>query len=222
MHFYLAIILSIGVVATASLQIRPALFRASEQPALYGAATMALIALVALLSPTPMSVYYKGAIEFGLLLSILSVFCLLSPAMPPAVGFGHLFLVHFVYFLAFAGMARLRLPTPWVLLTPIYGVALYYGVAPRLYELRSTVIAYIVLLLLVVWQALELWAQTGARWAGLGVAGVLFVLVANTILLVENFRLPIRYGRTLIAGFFYLGQLLLAWSVWGGSLRWLE
>lgn len=222
MHLYLAIILSIGVVATAILQIRPPLLRASARPALYGATTMALIALVALLSPAPVSVYYKGAIEFGLLLSILSIFCLLSTAIPPAVGFGHLFLVHFVYFLAFAGMTRLRLPTPWVILAPVYGVALYYQMAPRLYELRSTIIAYLALLLLVSWQALELWAQTGARWAGLGVAGALFVLAANTLFLVDHFRIPVRYGRTLIASFFYLGQLLLAWSAWGGSLRWLQ
>jgi uncharacterized membrane protein YhhN len=222
MHLYLAILLSIGVVATVILQLRPAWLRAPAHPTLYGVATMALIALVALLSPSPASVYYKGAIAFGLLLSILSVFFLLTTATPPAVGFGHLFFVHFVYFLAFAGMARLRLPTPWVILTPVYGVALYYQMAPRLYELRSTVIAYLALLLLVVWQALEVWAQTGAGWAGLGVAGALFVLAANTLLFIDHFRLPIRYGRTLIASFFYLGQLLLAWSAWGGSIRWLQ
>jgi uncharacterized membrane protein YhhN len=216
MQLYLAIAFSIAAVITAVLHIQPTLLRAADRPYLYGPLTVLCLAIVALLAPVPLTLFYKGAMLFGLLVTGIGVLLLTLPGMPPAAGLAHLLIVYLVYFWAFAAQSQLRLPTFWVLFVPLFGGVLYLQIAPRLFELRGAVLAYLTLLLLICWQAVELWAQTGTRWAGLGLAGAIFLLAANTFLLLDAFRTPIRGAQTLIAVCFYLGHLLLAWSTWGG------
>lgn len=216
MQLYLALFFSIATLISIGLVLGPTRFRVPPRPELYGPLTLVLITIVALLAPIPVAPLYKAGIVLGLLLALLAEVMRTLPGTPPAVSQAFLLLTYFVYLLAFAGPVVGGWPSPWGLLIPLYGGLLFWQLDRRqLAELQGSIIGIGVLLGLVTWQALELWTQTLARWAGFGLLGVLLIVIANSVLAWIMFRKPWRYGHSVALVAYYLGQLVLAWSVWG-------
>ncbi|RIK43933.1 MAG: hypothetical protein DCC55_04080 [Chloroflexi bacterium] len=218
MQFYLALFFTASALVTSVLHLWPVALRVRPQPQLYAPLTLALVALVALLAPEPVALFYKGAITFGLLLALLALLFLTLPGTPSAVGFAHLLIVFFVYFLAFAAEIGWRWPTPGVVLVLGYAALIYWLLAPHLAELWGTVAGYLVLLSAMLWAALEMWAQAGQTWALLGLAGALLLVIAGSVLAIHTWRSPFRHAQTLATLAFYAGHGLVAWSAWGGAL----
>ena len=68
---------------------------------LYRPLTMVSIAMVAMVAPEPISVFYKGAIILALLLALGGEAIMMISGTPIMVGVIHVSLVSFLYFLAF-------------------------------------------------------------------------------------------------------------------------
>lgn len=217
MQFYLALVCTTLAIVTATLHFWPALLRVRAQPQLYAPLTLALLVLVALLAPTPVALFYKGAVTFGLLLTVIALLFLTLPGTPPAIGFAHLLIVFFLYFLAFVAATHWAWPTPWVLLVLGYAALVYWLISPHLAELWGTVVGYLVLLSAVLWAALERWAQAGQAWALFGLAGALLLVIAASTLAIHTWRRPFRHAQILATVLFYAGHGLIAWSIWGGA-----
>ena len=215
MQFYFAVIFSIAAVITAVLQFWPKTKTSQEQPFVFPLLTMAAINIVALLSPHPVNLMYKGAILFGLMLSTLAVVFFYLPKTPVYVALAHFFVIYFVYFLGFTSANRLAAPTPILLLVIAYAVLIYWYAHDQLKEERGAFIGYIVVMSFMVWAASEVWVQHRQLWATAAFAGALLLVISNTVLLVDRTRTPLKWANIILAATFFVGQWLIAWSIWG-------
>ena len=182
---------------------------------LYRPLTMVSIAMVAMVAPEPISVFYKGAIILALLLALGGEAIMMISGTPIMVGVIHVSLVSFLYFLAFASQVSMAWPTVWALLIPLYTAVVFYLLASHLGEFWFPGLAFALLLALMTWMALETVAQHGVLWAWLALAGSLSLDVAATILGWRTYRRGFRFDGVLLAVAYVIGQWLVAASVWG-------
>ena len=218
MHLALAMLLSVTGGVTAFMQVRTSMAPGKSQPYVYALLTMVMISLLAMVTPSPISVFYKGAVILGLLIATFGVVFLTIPDTPLYVGLAHFFVVFFLYFMAFSSQTSLQFPTPWVVLILASGAGIYFLLAPHMREEKGAVIAYIVMLGFVAWRALEMLVQTGEYWALFAFLGVLLLSIASAVLALDKFRQPILGARFIVPSTYYVGQWLIAWSIWGTDL----
>lgn len=180
--------------------------------------TSAIILLIALIVPVPISIYYKAAILLGLLLTLVgNAFCLL-PGTPLVVQKAHVLFAIILYMTAFAALHPGKWPTPWLLLLLLYAGGMAWLLAPRLAELQISILVYGVILLLMTWQALEVLVVVGQLWALLPLLGALCLVSADSLQAVDRFYRALPFNQVLMPAFLLLGQLLLALSIWGPGL----
>lgn len=180
---------------------------------------VALILVIALLAPTPVSVFYKAAVLLGLILSLLGSAVRLLPGTPLAVNKAHLLLATLLYLTAFAELHPFKLPTPWLLLLLLYAGGMAWLLANRVAELQITLLIYGGILLLMSWQALEAFVVVGQLWTGLLLLGTLCLVIADSMQALDRFYRALPAARLLTPAVLLLGQLLLALSIWGPGLR---
>ena len=219
-QFYLAVIFSLAAVVLAVLRLRieadPT--GSGEQSYVYRPLAMLAIALVAMVAPEPVSVFYKGAIVLALLLALLGETVMMVKGTPLMVGVIFVSFCALLYFFAFGSTVDLQWPTPWVLLIVLYVGAVYYLLGSRLGEFWFPGIIFMLLLALATWMALEAFVQVRQPWALVGLVGVVALDGAATLLGVNEFRDGFRDSRLTMLGLYYLAQLLIAISVWGTLL----
>ncbi|MCB0075747.1 MAG: hypothetical protein KDE20_30050, partial [Caldilineaceae bacterium] len=135
-QFYLAVIFSLAAVVLAVLRLRieadPT--GSGEQSYVYRPLAMLAIALVAMVAPEPVSVFYKGAIVLALLLALLGETVMMVKGTPLMVGVIFVSFCALLYFFAFGSTVDLQWPTPWALLIVLYVGAVYYLLGSRLGE----------------------------------------------------------------------------------------
>lgn len=218
-HGYATLLLILGALASAFLYLWgeqiPAVSRSRPY---FLPLTLVLIFLIALIVPTPVSIYYKAAILLGLILVLLGSSVYLLAGAPPVVNKAHWLIAFLLFMTAFAALHPLKLPTPWLLLLLLYTGAIAWRLWPRLAELQISIAIYGVALLLMTWQALEVLVTGESGWSLLPFVGALLLVVADSLEAVDHFDRPLPATKTLIPAFLLLGQLLLALSIWGAGL----
>ncbi len=219
-HVYATLLLIIGVIATVVLYVRgkirgeDRLSRPYFQPLI-----MLLIGLIGLITPEPVAAYYKAAILLGLILQTVGSALLLLPGMPQVVDKAFTLIALLVYTNAFGALHTLKWPTPWLLLLLAYAGGIGWLLWPRMAELQISVLIYGAILLLMSWQALEVVVVTaGQPWAWVLFSGVICLVLSDSLQAIDRFYRPIRFAKALIPAILFLGQLLLALSIWGPDL----
>ena len=215
MQIYIAAVLTIVAVVMGVLQFWPKTSISQEQPYLFPLVTMLVIDVISLMAPQPVNMLYKGAILVGLLISTFAVVFYHLRKMPGYVAIAHLFIVYFVYFVAFSSSNRLAIPSPIILLVVAYAVLVFWLGRDELREAQGAFAGYIVLMSLMLWAASEVWVQHQELWATAAFAGAILLVVGSTILLVDKTRRPLPWSILALAITFYGGQLLIALSIWG-------
>ncbi|HMN31670.1 MAG TPA: hypothetical protein PKE45_26210, partial [Caldilineaceae bacterium] len=126
MQLILAFVLTVAALVVATLFIRPGVARQPAQPMLYAPLGMALLAVVALLAPTPLDFVHKGAIVLGLILALIAVVFFSLEGTPPVVGFAQMLITYMLYFVASAVLTAWGWPTPWELVVLLIAGLLYW------------------------------------------------------------------------------------------------
>lgn len=215
-QFYPALLFSLGALVTAILRIRAEARGDTDTVYVMRPLTMLLIALVAMTAPAPVSIYYKGALVLALLLAILGEAIMMIRGTPTMVGVIFVSLIALLYFFAFASQLQWAWPTPWALLIPLAVAGIYWYFSPHLGEFWFPGLAFMVLLALATWMALEQFDQYPALWSAAALGGILAVDGAAVILGIREFRTGFRWDAQVMAGLYYFGQWLIAVSIWGG------
>ena len=215
MQIYFAVVFSVVAALLAVAPLLPQLKSRLPQAEWLAPAALACLFFAAMLAPQPVSHLYKGAILLGLLVATLSAILHAAPGMPDYVSVAGLYVIAFVYLIAFASAHPLAVPTLWALVVIAWAAALIWKLRTRPQEERYTLIALVTLAGLMLWQALEMWVHAGQAWSALGLAGALLLAAGGTLLFVHRLVTPIRGGGLLAVSAFYLSQGLIAWSVWG-------
>ncbi len=215
-QFYLALLLSVATLVVAVLRVRAETAGEQEQVYLYRPLTMALISLVAMVAPQPVSIFYKGAIVLALLLAVMAEAVMMVRGTATIVAVIFVSLIAVLYLFAFTSQLRWAWPTPWALFIPLILVAVVRFLGPFLGEFWFPALAFMVILALATWMALEQFVQIGTPWSVAALFGILAVDSAATILGLREFRGGFRGDRLLMLSTYAIGQWLIAVSVWGG------
>ena len=216
-HFYLALLFAAGALVTGALHIVAEYQEDQAKVYLYKPLTMILLLAVAITAPQPISLFYKGAIVLGLILSLTGDVFLMLPGRLLLAGLMQFLIAHIVYIYAFGSVTHWALPSPWKLGLLLIGGGIYWLLAPYLREMKWPVVIYMAAILLMAWQALEMYTQVNQLWTLAALLGALLFVASDTALAFNEFRRHFSHAHALVLGTYYAAQLLIAFSAfqWG-------
>ncbi len=174
--------------------------------------TTILILLIAAIGQAPPSAAYQRTIVIGLVFSLIGDVLLVLPGdlfLPGLVSFLVAQVCYTIAFVRVGGFYRsLWAFVPFVGLGVLM-IAIYW---PHLDGLVGPVAVYMLAILIMAWQALGQWRQTGERRALLAFAGALFFVASDATLGLNRFGYPFASSPVVVLGTYYLGQWLIALS----------
>lgn len=216
-QLYLAALFAVGALVTGVLHIVAEYKEDKAKVYLYKPLTMILVMAVAITAPQPVSLFYKGAIILGLILSLVGDIFLMLPGRLLLAGLMLFLIAHIVYIYAFGSVTHWAIPSPWTLALLLIGGGIYWLLAPHLREMKWPVVIYMAAILLMAWQALEMYTQVSTLWTLAALAGALLFVASDTALAFNEFRQKFAHAHTLVLGTYYVAQLLIAFSAhqWG-------
>ena len=180
--------------------------------------TIILVAVLANpdIAETGRATLYQSLIIGGLVFSLAGDVFLMLPQDRFIPGLFSFLVAHLMYIAAFTGLSGLHnsngwLFVPFLLLTVVMLALLWKGLG----KLRIYVIAYMLIISTMGWQATEFWFRTGSTAALLAMVGAIFFLLSDSLLAIERFRTKFAASSLLVLSTYYIGQLLIAWSVIG-------
>jgi uncharacterized membrane protein YhhN len=130
------------------------------------------------------------------------------------LGLASFLVAHLCYIAAFVTRSGFGV-TAWVLLLVVLlGVGMLALLWPGVERgLRPAVALYVVVILLMLWQAAEVWLTIGDGSAALALAGAAFFVASDSTLALDKFRRRFTLAPLVVMVTYYLAQWLLALSV---------
>jgi len=177
--------------------------------------TIVLIILIAAGAENRVSHFYKYAILAGLLFSLAGDIFLMLPSDRFIQGLVSFLLAHLCYIAAFTfegGAAVTTASMLYALPFLVYGALMLRVLLPGLGRMKAPVIVYMVVIMLMAWQALNRWAGTGQEGSGLALLGALLFVVSDSILALNRFRRPFPSAQLLVMSTYFMAQWLIALS----------
>ncbi len=209
----LVALFTILAICSGNLHVRAEYRGPRNQVYLFKPLTTILILLIAIQADTPELARYKYAIVAGLVCSLAGDILLMLPSdrfIPGLVSFliGHVFYI--AAFTSGTGFSfSLWLLAPFV----VYGVVIFGILSPHLGKMKLPVVAYMVVILVMAWQAWERLSQTGEIAALLASTGAVLFVVSDSALALGRFRGRFRSARAVTLSTYYAAQWLIALSV---------
>jgi len=209
----LTILLSIFVLIFAIFYIRAEYRGPRRHVYIFKPLTTSLIIIIALTTVPPVSTFYKYVIVAGLLFSLAGDIFLMLPADRFMAGLISFFVAHVAYIVAFASSAG-GYTSLWGLLPfLIYGLIIFGLLAPHPDNLKIPVAAYVMVILLMGWQALGQWIQID-RWGTLlALFGALLFIASDSVLAIDRFKQPFKSARLIVLSTYFSAQWLIALSI---------
>jgi len=172
-----------------------------------------LILVLALRPGAPRFPAYQYAIAAGLTCSLTGDVILMLPKRRLLIGLASFLAAHVSYAVAFSWGARLS-DCPLLLLPFLVFLIAVSGILlPHLGRMKAPVIAYELVILAVVWRALERWLQVESVPAFAAFLGAILFLVSDLLLGIREFVRTFRIAQALILGTYFCAQWLIALSV---------
>ena len=174
--------------------------------------TTILIIVIALLGKGEVTALYKTLILVGLIFCLGGDIFLMLPERYFIAGLVSFLIGHLFYIAAFVTDTGFSLSW-WGIPLLIYGIFIYGLLAPHLGQMRLPVILYVLVILVMAWQALGRWADIHTGGALMAAVGAILFVASDSILALNRFRKPFRTGRALTLVTYYSAQWFIALSV---------
>ncbi len=182
------------------------------------AATITLIAL-ALLGPPTVSRRYRGLVVVGLVASLAGDIWLMLPGDRFVPGLASFLVAHLCYIAAFAGAGGGWRGPGAALGVGVVAGAILAVLWPALGALRGPVVAYVLVIAVMAWQAIARWQHVGGASAALAAAGAVAFLASDASLALRRFVSDFPAGPVVVLATYWLAQYLIARSVSAASQR---
>jgi uncharacterized membrane protein YhhN len=176
-------------------------------------ATMILILALAGVGRDRAPSRYANLILAGLVCSLAGDVFLMLPSDQFVPGLASFLIAHLFYITAFRsgitgfGPARLALPFCG------YGLAAFWILSPVIGELKLPVIAYLLVILIMAWQAAVRWNAMRDRSCLFAFAGALLFVISDSVLAYNRFHTRFLVAEALIMSTYFAAQWLIALSV---------
>ncbi len=204
-------ILTLLAMGTAVFAIRGEYQPSRTHVYIFKPATTLLIILLALQGSTPDTPAYKWLVVAGLILCLAGDVFLMLPPRYFTLGLGSFLAGHWFYIAAFTiGGATYSW---WLLPLLLYGGIIYALLHSHLGKMRGPVIAYIVTILLMAWQALGRWSALATTPALLAAVGAALFVISDSLLALDRFRQKFVAARVLVLTTYWAAQWLIAMSL---------
>ena len=175
--------------------------------------TMLFIILIAWQTKNPVSSFYKYAILCGLIFSLAGDIFLMLPTDRFISGLLSFLVAHLFYIAAFTFEGA---RSPGVLVAVpllIYGALMLRILLPHLGSMKAPVLIYMLVILIMAWQALNRWMATPAeQGSALALAGALLFVVSDSLLALNRFKGRFRGAQAYIMSTYFTAQWLIALS----------
>ncbi len=206
--------LSLVLVAiSATLHIRAEYRGPRWQVYLFKPLTTSLIIAWALFLPPTAPAPYKLLVVFGLVFSLGGDIFLMLPDDRFVPGLISFLIAHLLYGAAFTRGINLS-PTWWALaLYLTYGTLMLALLWNYLDSLRIPVLAYMGVILLMGWLALERWLTLGTTGSLLAAIGAALFVLSDSTLALDRFRTRFAAGRAVTLATYFAAQWLIGVSV---------
>ncbi len=204
------IALSTAALVSAVLYLRAVYRGPQRQVYLFKPLTTAVIVAVAFQAPPDL---FKGLILAGLLFSLAGDVFLMLPGDYFIAGWGAFLLAHLAYIAAFVSDGGAYW-SPWLLLGGlVYGLLMLRYLWPHLKRLKAPVAVYMVVILIMLWQAAGRVLQGAGLSGWLALSGAALFVASDSILTVNRFARPFHSARLIYMSAYYLAQWLIAVSL---------
>ena len=152
---------------------------------------------------------------FRRLLIIALCFCLLGDIllMKPnyfIYGLGAFLIAHLVFTKGFIGLYGFQRNPIVAMALLIIGIGLYAWLYPDLSELKYAVAAYVLVILVMVWQAVGLYLNNKTTAFALIALGALFFMFSDSLIAVNKFKTPFELSGVVILSTYWLAITLIA------------
>ena len=208
-----AIVLSACVLLSAGLTIwsdanrRQRLFRVAKP------LTTALIIAVAVIAAAPVPAAYKTLVVAGLAFSLLGDIALMFPEKWFTAGLAAFLTAHVFYILAFKPGPGHRASVGIFLPFVLYGLLMFFILAPRLGKLKLPVLVYVAAITVMAGFAAGRFVDLGGLRPLLAFAGAVLFLISDSVLAYDRFGRKIGPAQIIILGTYFPAQLLIALSI---------
>ena len=175
--------------------------------------TTLLILIIAFTLQRRVSNAYKRLILIGLAFSLLGDVLLMLPYELFIYGLSSFLVAQIFFFLAFREGVPLTVRWLPTLLIVSYGVIVYWFLAPGLGGLRIPVLAYLIVIVAMLWQAWHRqmrWNWRSTQWAAIGASA--FVL-SDTFLAFNKFRVEFFASTALVLSTYYFALWCISQSI---------
>jgi uncharacterized membrane protein YhhN len=175
--------------------------------------TTSLVVLFALLLSPPVDQTYKMFIVAGLCFSLAGDVFLMLPGDRFVAGLVSFLLAHVAYIGGFVYLGGFQSDWVSLIIYSVYGAAMMSLLWGSLGALRVPVLIYMVVILVMGWQALALWRAYPSTQTLVTAAGAALFVVSDSALAWDRFRWSFHSARALVLSTYYTAQILLALSV---------
>lgn len=173
----------------------------------------ALIIAVAAAATAPVPAAYKWFILAGLVFSLLGDIALMFPDKWFQAGLVAFLAAQVLYILAFKPQPGHPVSPLTFLPFVLYGLLMFFLLAPHLGPLKVPVFVYIAAITLMAGFAAARYVDRGGTKPLLAFAGAMLFLVSDSVLAYDRFARKIPGARVLVLGTYFPAQLLIALSV---------
>ncbi|MEA3309198.1 MAG: lysoplasmalogenase [Chloroflexota bacterium] len=206
---------SLGILISASITIHAEYKHRARQLYIFKPLTTALIWVFALQRPADGATLYHYAILTGLGFSLGGDIFLMFPQRYFLAGLASFWLGHLAYSTAFASINGPQISLWWLLPGLGYASGVLLFLRGKLGPMKFPVLAYMLVILLMAGQALELWSASRSPLALCGAGGALLFLFSDTALAINRFHHQYRDSPLVVLGSYYCAQWLIALSIGG-------
>ncbi|MCK4600189.1 lysoplasmalogenase [Candidatus Bipolaricaulota bacterium] len=206
-------LLSVLVFGSALLHIRAEYKGPRVYVYLFKPLTMVFIILLALQGERPDASLYKYAILAGLGFSLVGDIFLMLPLKRVIEGLVSFLVAHLCYIVAFSANIRFSFSSFLLALFLLYVIIMFAVLFPHLGKMRLPVLVYELVIVMMVWRAVERWAQIGDTGALLALAGAILFVISDSAWAINQFVRRYKSAQALILSSYFCAQWLIALSV---------
>ena len=197
---------------SAFLAIRAEYFGPRIKVYLFKPLTVLFIILIALQEKNAVSQAYRVAIIAGLLFSLAGDIFLMLPRDRFLQGLVSFLIAHICYIAAFITEGNRAFSILSLLPFLVYGGLMMHALWPHLGKMRVAVVVYMLVILLMGWQAASRFLVTNQEGSLLAFTGALFFIASDSILALNRFKTGFRSAQAFILSTYFIAQWLIALS----------
>ena len=214
----LIIVFTVLAAISAAVDIAAQYFGPPTVVYIFKPLTMVFVIAIAAVGAAGQPNGYRYLIITGLCCSIVGDVFLMLPSDRFVPGLLSFLIAHLLYIAAFRSRTReVSLAWPAVACAS-YGILMLWFLFPNLGDMKLPVSIYLIVILVMAWQALNWWAMNGQAGSAFAALGAVLFVASDSIIAINRFQGRVRFSDVLIMATYFSAQWLIALSIYRSRL----